>query len=326
MDGTPRTSAILSSSCAILTFFFFKKKNFEQVTSAHALNIFRRETIPSLMRFFDLRFFEPILQFHRQTKSPFMVNPYPYFSPDLSTRLNYALFKPNRGAYDKYTKKTYTNMFDALMDSTYMAMRALGYGDVDIVIGETGWPSQGDASSPFATMENAISYNGNVVKQITSSKGTPLMPNRTFETYMFALFNENQKPGPLVEKYWGLFKPDLTPPYDVGLLRHEQSVSTPTKPSPAAPAPSGKNYCVPKADVSYVQLQSDLDYACSEGIDCTPIQPGGACYEPNSLWSHAAFAMNSYYQTKGQSNLNCDFAGTGQITTVNPSYRNCRYL
>ncbi|XP_022751653.1 glucan endo-1,3-beta-glucosidase-like [Durio zibethinus] len=300
-----------------------------KITSSHALNIFRSETVPSLMRFmvgYDLSFFAPTLKFHHRTKSPFMINPYPYFSPDLLSRLNYALFKPNRGVYDKFTGKTYTNMFDALMDSTYSAMKALGYGHVDIVIGETGWPSQGDASSPFATMENAISYNGHVVKEIISGKGTPLMPNRQFETYMFALFNENQKPGPLAEKYWGLLKPDLTPMYDVALLHHEQSVPAPTNPSPATPAPSGNNYCVPKIDVSYVQLQSNLDYACGQGVDCTPIQPGGTCYEPNTVQSHAAFAMNSYYQTKGQSYFSCDFAGTGQIITVNPSYRNCHYL
>ncbi|XWS70840.1 hypothetical protein CRYUN_Cryun03dG0083500 [Craigia yunnanensis] len=298
-----------------------------KVSSSHALNIFRRETLPSLMRFmvgYDLSFFAPIFQFHQRTKSPFMINPYPYFSTNLSRRLNYALFKPNRGIYDKYTRKTYTNMFDALMDSTYSAMEALGYGDVDIVIGETGWPSQGDASSPFATMENAISYNGHV-KEIISGKGTPLMPNRKFEMYMFALFNENQKPGPLAEKYWGLFKPDLTPMYNVGLLRHELSVPTPTNPSPAIPAPSDNNYCVPKIAVSYAQLQSNLDYACGQGIDCTPIQPGGTCYEPNTVRSHAAFAMNSYYRTKGQSYFSCDFAGTGQITSIDPSYGNCHY-
>ncbi|XVE71635.1 hypothetical protein DITRI_Ditri10aG0167100 [Diplodiscus trichospermus] len=300
-----------------------------KVTTAHALNIFRRETLPSLMRFmvgYDQSFFAPILQFHHRTKSPFMVNPYPYFSANLSRRLNYALFKPNRGVYDKYTRKTYTNMFDALMDSTYSAMKALGYGDVEIVIGETGWPSQGDASSPFATMENAISYNGHLVKEIISGKGTPLMPNRKFETYMFSLFNENQKPGPLAEKYWGLFKPDLTPTYNIGLLRSEQSVPTPTNPSPATPAPSGKSFCVPKIGVSYAQLQSNLDYACGQGIDCTTIQPGGACYEPNTVQAHAAFAMNSYYRTKGESYFTCDFAGTGQITTSDPSYGNCHYL
>ncbi|GMI92847.1 hypothetical protein like AT3G55430 [Hibiscus trionum] len=296
-----------------------------KVTSAHALNIFRRETIPSLMRFmvgYDQSFFAPILQFHQRTKSPFMVNPYPYFSPELAKKLNYALFKPNRGVYDKYTRKTYTNMFDEILDSTYSAMKALGYGNVEIAIGETGWPTQGDASTPFATLENAISYNGHVVKEIVSGKGTPLMPNRTFETYMFALFNENQKPGPLVEKYWGMINPDLTPIYDVGVLRNGQSTPTPT-----TPAPSGKKFCVPKVDVSNAQLQSNLDYACGQGgIDCTPIQPGGACYEPNTFQSHAAFAMNSYYRTKGQSFLSCDFAGTGQITTHEPSYGNCRYL
>ncbi|KAE8700168.1 O-Glycosyl hydrolases family 17 protein [Hibiscus syriacus] len=296
-----------------------------KVTTAHAFNIFRRETIPSLMRFmfgYDQSFFAPILQFHQRTKSPFIVNPYPYFSPDLSERLNYALFKPNRGVYDKYNRKTYTNMFDALMDSTYTAMKALGYGNVEIAIGETGWPTQGDATSPFATLENAISYNGHVIKEIVSGKGTPLMPNRTFETYMFALFNENQKPGPLVEKYWGMINPDLSPIYDVGILRNGQSTPTPT-----TPAPSAKNFCAPKVDVSDAQLQSNLDYACGQGgIDCTPIQPGGACYEPNTLLSHAAFAMNSYYRTKGQSYFSCDFAGTGQITTVEPSYGNCRYI
>lgn len=297
-----------------------------KVTSAHALNIFRRDTIPSLMRFmvgYDQSFFAPLLQFHQRTKSPFMVNPYPYFSPDITRRLNYALFKPNSGIYDKYTKKNYTNMFDSIMDSTYTAMKALGYGNVEIAIGETGWPTQGDATSPFATMENAISYNGHVIKEIVSGKGTPLMPNRTFETYMFALFNENQKPGPLVEKYWGMFNPDLTPIYDVGLLRRGQSAPTPATPAPS----SSKNFCVPKVDVSNTQLQSNLDYACGQdGIDCTPIQPGGACYEPNTVRAHAAFAMNTYYRIKGESYFSCDFAGTGQITTVDPSYPTCRFV
>ncbi|XVF88166.1 hypothetical protein PTKIN_Ptkin19aG0028400 [Pterospermum kingtungense] len=291
-----------------------------KVTSPHALNIFRYdEILPSLMRFrvgYDLSFFAPILQFHNWTKSPFMINPYPYFSPNLSRKLNYALFKPNPGVYDNYTGKNYTSMFDALLDSTYSAVKALGYGDVDIVIGETGWPSQGDANTPFATMENAISYNEHLVKEIISGKGTPLMPNRKFETYIFALFNENQKSGPLAEKYWGLFKPDLTSTYNVGILRHKQSAPAPTNPPPAS---SGKNYCVPKPDVSYDQLRSNLDYACGQGVDCTPIQPGGICYEPNTVQSHAAFAMNSYYQTKGQSYFSCDFAGTGQLTIVDPS-------
>ncbi|KAL0304433.1 UNVERIFIED_CONTAM: Acyl-CoA-binding domain-containing protein 1 [Sesamum radiatum] len=45
------------------------------------------------------------------------------------------------------------------------------------------------------------------------------MPNTTFETYIFALFNEDLKPGPTCERNFGLFDPNLTPVYDVGILK-----------------------------------------------------------------------------------------------------------
>jgi hypothetical protein len=152
-----------------------------------------------------------------------MVNPYPYFGFKAET-LNYALFKPNSGVFDAATGNNYTNMFDAQLDAVYSAMKRLGYGDVDIVVAETGWPSVGDPNQPGVSMENAISYNKNLVKHVNSGKGTPLMPNRTFETYVFSLFNENLKPS-VSERNFGLFKPDLTPVYDVGILRNDKVIS-----------------------------------------------------------------------------------------------------
>lgn len=169
---------------------------------------------------YDKLIFAPILEFHKQTKSPFMVNPYPYFGFKPQT-LNYALFKPNPGVFDAATGINYTNMFDAQLDAVYSAMKKVGYGDVDIVVAETGWPSAGDPGQPGASLENALSFNGNLVKHVNSGKGTPLMPNRTFETYIFALFNENLKES-ISEQNFGLFKPDLNPVYDVGVVRNEQ--------------------------------------------------------------------------------------------------------
>lgn len=212
---------ILMNSNAFFFFYFVY-----QVTTAHALNIFNGDSVPSLARFrqdYAKSFFAPLLLFLRRTKSPFMINPYPYFELNaMGNKLDYALFKRNPGLFDKHSGKTYTNALDALLDKTHSAMSAIGCGDVDIVIGETGWPSQGDGGNLVATVGNALSYNGNLVREILSGNGTPLMPNRRFETYIFALFNENQKPGPLAERNWGLFRPDFTPVYNVGVLRNGQ--------------------------------------------------------------------------------------------------------
>lgn len=76
---------------------------------------------------------------------------------------------------------------------------------------------------------------------------------------------------------------------------------------------------MPKADVSEAQLQSNLDFVCGHGYDCSPILPGGPCFEPNTLVSHATYAMNLLYQTSGRNPWNCDFSQTATVSTNNPS-------
>jgi exo-beta-1,3-glucanase (GH17 family) len=131
---------------------------------------------------------------------------------------DYILFKPNPGIHDDNTNITYTNMFVAMMDAVYSAIKAMGYDDLDIVVAESGWPSLGEPNQPMCMVENAVLYNKNMIKVVTSGEGTPLMPKRRFETYVFALFNENLKPGTAAERNWGLFRPDFSPVYDVGIL------------------------------------------------------------------------------------------------------------
>ncbi|XP_077239034.1 glucan endo-1,3-beta-glucosidase-like [Tasmannia lanceolata] len=294
-----------------------------QVSTPHTLGILTNSEPPSNARFrpvFDKVIFGPMLEFLRETKSPFMVNPYPYFGGLSENSINYALFKPNPGVLDSNTGIRYTNMFDAMLDSVYSAMKRMGYGDVEICVAETGWPSVGDANQPFVTMENAISYNGNLLKHVSSGKGTPLMPNRRFETFLFALFNENQKPGSTAERNFGLFRPDLTPVYDVGIMRGGQAGGH--TPSPSV---SGKKWCVAKPGISVQALQSNIDYVCSKGLDCKPIQSGGACFQPDTIQSHAAYAMNAYYQSSGRHDYDCYFSQTGLVTSSDPSYGTCRY-
>ena len=61
---------------------------------------------------------------------------------------------------------------------------------------ETGWHSVGDPNQLDANKNYALLYNANLMKHVNSGQGTPLMPNRTFLTYIYSLFNENLKPNP----------------------------------------------------------------------------------------------------------------------------------
>ncbi|KAJ4849560.1 hypothetical protein Tsubulata_045806 [Turnera subulata] len=298
-----------------------------QVTTPHSLGILSISEPPSAGQFrrgFDRVIFAPMLQFLREIKSPFMVNPYPYFSYSPSMA-NYCLFKRSRGVHDRYTGITYTNMYDAMLDAIYSAMKKLGYGDVNIVVGETGWPSLCDPGQPACSVENAAWFNGNLVRRSRQGRGTPLMPNRRFETFLFSLFNENLKPGPTAERNWGLFRPDFSPVYDIGILRNTQGGGGGVRPRPRPTPGAGKKWCVPRPDASDEALQANINYVCTQGVDCRAIQPGGACFNPNNVRSHASYLMNSYYQAHGAHDFNCDFARTGLLTTINPSHGSCRY-
>ncbi|KAG6423007.1 hypothetical protein SASPL_113390 [Salvia splendens] len=85
------------------------------------------------------------------------------------------------------------------------------------------------------------------------------------------------------------------------------------------------NWCVVRSDASEQALQTALDYACSAGADCSPIQPNGLCFLPNTLQAHASYAFNSYYQRKNNAPDSCSFASTSTIARTDPSYGSCVY-
>ncbi|CAL9762204.1 unnamed protein product [Musa acuminata subsp. burmannicoides] len=302
-----------------------------RVSTPHSMGILSSSDPPSSGRFirgYDRSVFAPMLAFHRKTRTPFMVNPYPYFNYNPAS-LAYTQFRPNRGKRDRVTGITYTNMFDAQLDAVHSAMEKLGYGDVAIAVGETGWPTVADNNQFGVSPADALAYNGNLIKHVNSGRGTPLMPNRTIETYIFALFNEDLKPGPLAERNFGLFKPDLTPLYDSGVMqtgpggeagRSHRKRGGGMGRGREAGRGMGNKWCVPKSDAGDAALQANINYVCSSGkVDCKPIQDGGACFSPNSLHSHAAYAMNAFYKAAGQHEFDCDFSGSAIITTTDPS-------
>ncbi|KAJ4775211.1 hypothetical protein LUZ62_059468 [Rhynchospora pubera] len=195
------------------------------VTTAHSLAVletsfppsggaFRKELVPYLSQ---------LLTFLQKTGSPFLINAYPYFAykaDPKSVSLNYVLFEPNSGVVDSSSGLRYDNMLHAQVDAVRTAIRKVtpSNAKVEIRVSETGWPSKGDNDEAGATPENAQRYNGNLLRIISQNKGTPAAPGEPLQVYVFALFNENLKPGPSSERHYGLFQPDGTPAYNLGTV------------------------------------------------------------------------------------------------------------
>ncbi|XP_015940395.1 glucan endo-1,3-beta-glucosidase 11 [Arachis duranensis] len=194
------------------------------VTTTHSLAVLEKSYPPSAGAFrSDLEpCLSPILSFQSKAGSPFLINAYPYFAYKDNPKqvpLEFVLFQPNQGVVDSSTGLHYDNMLFMQIDAVYSALASLGYNKLPVHISETGWPSKGDQDEAGATPENAKKYNGNLIKLVAQStkKGTPMRPNSDLNIYVFALFNENMKPGPTSERNYGLFKPDGTPAYSLGL-------------------------------------------------------------------------------------------------------------
>ncbi|KAK8457706.1 hypothetical protein SEVIR_3G230300v4 [Setaria viridis] len=191
------------------------------VSTAHSVNILASSYPPSSGVFREElgQYIQPILNFHAEVGSPFLINAYPFFaykaSPG-SVSLPYVLFEPNPGVVDPNTNLTYDNMLYAQIDAMYAAMKAMGHTDLTVRISETGWPSKGDEDEVGATVANAAAYNGNLMKRIAMGQGTPLRPDVPIDVFVFALFNEDMKPGPASERNYGLFYPNGTPVYNLG--------------------------------------------------------------------------------------------------------------
>ncbi|XP_072954461.1 glucan endo-1,3-beta-glucosidase 11-like [Typha angustifolia] len=204
------------------------------VTTAHSLAIlstsyppssavFRRDLVPYLC---------PIIAFHAKTNSPFLVNAYTYFAyadDPSGVDIAYALLESNPGVTDPVTGLRYANLLLAQVDAVYHAITAAAGESakaVEVRVSETGWPSAGDPNETGATPANAAKYNRNVMKLVAQGKGTPLRPGLPVRAYVFALFNENLKPGPTSERNYGLFKPDGTPAYPLGITVPPENSTT----------------------------------------------------------------------------------------------------
>ncbi|CAA7404121.1 unnamed protein product [Spirodela intermedia] len=262
-----------------------------------------------------------LLQFLKNTSSSFMLNAKPYYGYTLGNGifpLDYALFRQqpqtNR-IIDPNTNSAYSSMFDAMVDAAYYSMKALNFSEIPVMVTETGWPWLGRQGEPDATADNALTYNSNLIRRISSMAGTPAQPNRTTNAYIYELFDgEDLQDGQPSGRHWGLFFTNGTLVYslDLGGLEAADTTSSLTR-----------VYCIADSGADPQALEVGLNWACGPGsANCTAIQPGQPCYT-SSIAAIASYAYNDYYRKAHVAGGTCDFGGTARTTTADPSYGSC---
>ncbi|CAH9136061.1 unnamed protein product [Cuscuta epithymum] len=264
-----------------------------------------------------------ILKFLKSTNSYFMLNAYPYYEYVQSQGIfpiDYALFQrlsPAKQVVDPNTLFHYNSMFDAMVDAAYNAIASFNFSDIPVVVTETGWPWLGGEKEPDATLENAKAFNKNLIQRVLNDSGPPSQLGTPTSAYIYELFNEDKKPGPISERNWGIFFPNGTAVYP---LLDDSGTGNGFGNS------SSVVFCVAKPGAETKKLESGLNWACGPGnANCTAIQQGQPCYSDNNIHNLASYAYNDYYHKAISLGGTCDFDGTAELTNTDPSYGSCRF-
>ncbi|XP_064982926.1 glucan endo-1,3-beta-glucosidase 8-like [Musa acuminata AAA Group] len=263
-----------------------------------------------------------IVMFLNQSGAPFTVNIYPFLSlyDNPNFPVDYAFFDgTSTPVVDNGIQ--YTNVFDANFDTLVSALNAVGLGNLPIIVGEVGWPTDGDINAKVSYAQRF--YNG-LLRRLTVNRGTPLRPNQYIEVYMFSLIDEDAKsidPGNF-ERHWGIFKYDGQPKYALDPTGQGQNMM-PVAAKGVQYLP--QKWCMfnPNGGGDMSKLGDNINYACSRS-DCTALGYGSTC---NGLDANgnASFAFNMYFQVQNQMAQSCFFQGLAVETTQNPSTADCNF-
>jgi hypothetical protein len=131
-----------------------------------------------------------IIQFLYTNDAPFTVNSYPF----LSLYYGNGFFPVDFAFFDGSNKPVrdgdllYTNVFDANLDTLVSALSKAGYPDTHIIVGEVGWPTDGDKN---ANIQNAKRFNQGLLQHALSGNGTPLRKG-TLKSLFILKVNKNK--------------------------------------------------------------------------------------------------------------------------------------
>ncbi|KAK4272303.1 hypothetical protein QN277_020878 [Acacia crassicarpa] len=262
-----------------------------------------------------------IVQFMNKNGAPFTVNIYPFLSlyGNDDFPFNYAFFDGvTTPVIDSGIQ--YTNVFDANFDTLVSALKAAGSGNMTILVGEVGWPTDGDKN---ANVGNALRFYNGLLPRLAANKGTPLRPG-FIEVYLFGLIDEDAKsiaPGNF-ERHWGIFRYDGQPKFPMDLSGQNQNKLLVGAQNVKY---QSSKWCMFNPDAKDLsKLADNINFACTYG-DCTALGYGSSCNNLDAN-GNASYAFNMYYQVQNQDDMACNFQGLAKISEQNISTPTCNFV
>lgn len=261
-----------------------------------------------------------IIKFLSDNGAPFTVNIYPFISlyDDPNFPVDYAFFDGTSSPVPDGST-TYNNMFDANHDTLIWALKKNGFGNLPVIVGEIGWPTDGDMN---ANLQLAQKFIQGFLTHISTGQGTPMRPG-PIDAYLFSLIDEDEKsiqPGNF-ERHWGLYTFDGYPKYQLsqgtgmgGLVRAKNIKYL------------EKKWCVfkPTMSIDDPNVAPSISFACANA-DCTSLGYKTSCGDLDAM-GNISYAFNSYYQKNDQEDVACGFDNLATITNKDPSTSTCRFV
>ncbi|XP_074321596.1 glucan endo-1,3-beta-glucosidase-like [Silene latifolia] len=158
-------------------------------------------------------FMNAIIVWLRGTNNPLMINvdAYGTYISNLGKiPLNYAIFDTNQAVVID-GKYEYKSLFEAMVDTFYVAIEKNGGSNITLVVSETGWPSAGN--EPHTSIENAYKFNQGLVDAMKNI-GTPRRIDDFLDVFIFSMFNENKR-SQGIGQHWGLHYANETQVYEM---------------------------------------------------------------------------------------------------------------
>jgi hypothetical protein len=264
-----------------------------------------------------------IVHFLGNNSAPFTVNIYPFISLYLNDDfpVDFAFFDGGPSLTPVVDNGiSYTNVFDANFDTLVAALKGVGLGDMPVMVGEVGWPTDGDK---HATNALAQRFYAGLTKRLAANTGTPARPSQYIEVYLFGLLDEDFKsvaPGDF-ERHWGIFRYDGQPKFPLDLTGQGQNAMlVPAQDVEYLP----RTWCVINTNSQNMdKLADNINYACTFA-DCTALGYGSSCGGMDSN-VNASYAFNAFFQEQNQKDEACDFQGLAIPTQTDPSTQACNF-